>query len=72
MAEQVRTGRRNQRHGIDNHSITVSLAGDEVERLRREASESGESLSRVVANLIADGRKARDLMRMMVAAERSA
>ena len=72
MAEQVRTGRRNQRHGIDNRSITVSLAGDEVERLRREASESGESLSRVVANLIADGRKARDLMRMMVAAERSA
>ncbi len=43
---------RRQRHGIQVQQITITLPGDEMARLRREAKREGITVSRHVVNLI--------------------
>lgn len=43
---------RRQAHGIKVQQITITLPGDEMARLRREAHRQGITVSRHVVNLI--------------------
>lgn len=43
---------RRQAHGIRVQQITITLPGDEMTRLRREARQQGITVSRYVVNLI--------------------
>ncbi len=52
---------RRQAHGIRAKSITVSLPGAEVDRLRSEATSEGITPSARAARLIKLGRKAEEL-----------
>ncbi len=51
---------RRQAHGIRAKSITVSLAGSEVDLLRAEAARAGVTPSKRVADLIKLGRQAEE------------
>jgi hypothetical protein len=55
---------RRQPHGIKVQQTTITIAGEEMDRLRREARERGISVSRYVVELIreswADDRADRD------------